>query len=107
MSTPRTPTPLTQLVPGQTAVVRETRLEAQDAALLRAMGLRPNATIRMCRLGEPCIVEVLTGAGEGGCKGPGGCWCRIGLAKPLANGVVVEETDGHSVPGCCGDGCGG
>jgi hypothetical protein len=62
-----------------------------DAALLRAMGLRPNATVRLCRLGEPCIVEVLNGASEDGCRGTGGCWCRIGLAKPLACAVVVEN----------------
>lgn len=82
---------LTSMLPGQTAVVRETRMDARDAALLRAMGLRPNATVRLCRLGEPCIVEVLTGSNEGGCNGPAGCWCRIGLARPLANAVVVED----------------
>ncbi|MFZ4575964.1 MAG: FeoA family protein [Phycisphaerales bacterium] len=98
--------PLTQLPPGQTAIVRETRLDARDAALLRAMGLRPNATVRICRLGEPCIVEVLSGSGEGGCNGPGGCWCRIGLSKPLALGVVVEQTDSCTGPGCSDDGRG-
>jgi len=80
-------------------------LDVRDAALLRAMGLRPNAKVRLCRLGEPCIVEVMTGAGDGTCKGPGGCWCRIGLAKPLAGGLEVEETDEGPHDCCRGSGC--
>lgn len=98
-------TPLTQLRLGATAIVRGTTLDVRDAALLRAMGLRPNAKVRLCRLGEPCIVEVMTGAGDGTCKGPGGCWCRIGLAKPLAGGLEVEETDEGPHDCCRGSGC--
>jgi hypothetical protein len=58
--------------------------------LLRAMGLRPNAAIRICRLGEPTIVEVLPSRpGEGNrCARPD-CRCRIGLAWTLAQRVMV------------------
>lgn len=74
--------PLTALKTGECGVVCETCLADRDAAMLRAMGLRPSARIRVCRLGEPCIVEVL-GAN------PAGCGCRIGLARPLAERIMV------------------
>ena len=83
---------LTTLRPGQTALVSSTTLEPGDAALLRAMGLRMSARIRLCRLGEPCIVEVLTGSESCGRKG--GCACRIGLARPLAERVMVGSVEG-------------
>ena len=92
---------LTTLRAGDIGVVCETCMDPIDAAMLRAMGLRPNATIRVCRLGEPCIVEVFTGATKADpscpegdprdrpCDRPGGCSCRIGLARPLAERVMV------------------
>ena len=83
---------LTALRPGQTARVEFTRLEAGDADLLRAMGLRSSARVRLCRLGEPCIVEVLSGTESCGRKG--GCACRIGLARPLADNVLVGSVEG-------------
>ncbi|HYF14630.1 MAG TPA: FeoA family protein [Phycisphaerales bacterium] len=70
---------------GQTGVVCEANVPAQDAAYLRAMGLRPNAKVRVCRLGEPCIVEVLSSGSES-C----GACCRIGLARELADRVIVS-----------------
>jgi Fe2+ transport system protein FeoA len=85
------PTPvgvcLTTLQAGQMATVFQTSLDPADAALLRAMGLRPSARIRVCRLGEPCIVEVMSGSDS--CNRAGGCACRIGLARPLAERVMV------------------
>lgn len=85
------PITLARLALGQTGVVCEHRLDPADAALLRAMGLRPNARVRVCRRGEPCIVEILPAApGEGdGCDLPD-CRCRIGLARPLAERVMVS-----------------
>lgn len=80
---------LTALKAGQVGVVHPTTgLNAADAALLRAMGLRPNSRIRMCRTGEPCIVEVMPAA-AGACED--GCCCRIGLARPLAALVMVDQ----------------
>ncbi len=49
--------------------------------MLRAMGLRPDVSIQMCRLGEPCIIS-LTGDCGGG--------CRIGLAKDIASRVMIH-----------------
>ncbi|HVZ93222.1 MAG TPA: FeoA family protein [Phycisphaerales bacterium] len=75
---------LSRLRPGQSGVVVDSRLSEDDAAALRAMGLRPSARIVLCRSGEPCIVRV-----DGGL----GCTCRIGLAKPLADRVIIELSD--------------
>jgi Fe2+ transport system protein FeoA len=77
---------LTQLRPGQTGVVRASRVGEQDAALLGAMGLCCDAKVRLCRAGEPCIVAITTGRGAG---------CRIGLSRPLAEKIEVDiETGG-------------
>jgi hypothetical protein len=45
------------------------------------MGLACNSRVRLCRSGEPCIVAVMTG---------GRASCRIGLARPLADRIMVE-----------------
>lgn len=72
--------PLSQLRPGQVAVVRTTDISAGDAALLGAMGLCCDAKVRLCRAGEPCIVSIHTGKAA----------CRIGLARPLADRISVD-----------------
>ncbi|PCI06952.1 hypothetical protein COB72_11090 [bacterium] len=69
--------PLTQLVRGQTGRIECTQAHPDDCSMLRAMGLHPNASVQMCRLGEPCIIS-LSGA------------CRIGLAKDIASRVMVH-----------------
>lgn len=80
---------LTDLRADQTGVLVEARLDSGDAALLRAMGLCDRSTIRLCRLGEPCVVAV------GGRLAPDakactcGGTCRIGLARPLADRIFV------------------
>jgi len=76
---------LNQLKPGETGVVRSAPGDGPDAAILAAMGLCCNAKVRLCRAGEPCIVAVLGGSGAG---------CRIGLARPLADRIMVERLDG-------------
>ena len=82
--------PLAESKPGQVGTVASTCRDAKDAALLRAMGLKPNCRIRVCRLGEPCIVEVL------GCTG---CACRIGMALPIARQVMLCCEDERAVSG--------
>jgi Fe2+ transport system protein FeoA len=78
---------LATMKPGQRGIVRSADLGEDDAQLLRAMGLRPAAEVRLCKLGEPCIVEVMGGtSATAGCV----CSCRIGLARPLAERVQVE-----------------
>jgi hypothetical protein len=54
---------------------------ANDVAYLGAMGLCCNAKVRLCRTGEPCIVSIVSGNGAS---------CRIGLARPLAERILIE-----------------
>ncbi len=72
--------PMTQLMRGQTGRIDCTQSHPDECSMLRAMGLRPDASVQMCRLGEPCIVS-LSGA------------CRIGLAKDIASRVMVRIDD--------------
>lgn len=72
--------PLTQLRPGQEATIHAETLPESERDLLRAMGLHDHARVVLCRVGEPCIVRVM-----GGC----GCSSRIGLARPLAEKMLV------------------
>lgn len=84
--TPPSAVPLTTLKPGQTAVIAEARLDTDDAALLRAMGLADRVRVKLCRVGEPCVVAL--GPVEGKhchCHGH----CRIGLARGLADRILV------------------
>ena len=69
--------------PGQCGIIRRSCADGADAAYLRALGLRCNQRIRLCRANGPWIVEV-------GCRG--GPASRIGLAKALAEQVMVEVT---------------
>lgn len=76
---------LTDLRAGRVGVIREIGLEPDDAALLRAMGLCLGATVRVFRVGSPCVVAV---GGVKPCKCGG--MCRVGLAWSLATRVMVE-----------------
>lgn len=76
--------PLTQLTRGCRGRISEANLDADDRAVLRAMGLKPSASIEVCRAGQPCIVA-LSGICGGG--------CRIGLSKDLASRVMVDPDD--------------
>jgi len=71
---------LSDLAVGERARVATEELDAEDAALLRAMGLRAECMVRVARTGQPCIVDVGRRAS---------CPCRIGLAKDLAQRVWV------------------
>jgi Fe2+ transport system protein FeoA len=85
--------PLTRLRVGQSAVIDASGLddaaesekgergEAGGAAMLRAMGLIPEAKVRICRLGEPCIVAVRCACGG---------QTRIGLARRVASRIMVR-----------------
>jgi hypothetical protein len=53
-----------------------------DRPVLRAMGLGDGGCVVICRVGEPCVVRV-----EGECGSEG---CRIGLARGIAERVVVR-----------------
>lgn len=73
---------LSDLAVGDRARVAVEELDAEDAALLRAMGLRTDCNLRVARTGQPCIVDVGSRAA---------CPCRIGLAKDLAQRVWVDR----------------
>jgi Fe2+ transport system protein FeoA len=71
----RQPIPLSQLGAGCTARLHSAELAKDDCALLRALGLTDRCLLRVCKAGEPCIVEVKA--------------TRIGLSRALARGVFV------------------
>ena len=81
-------TSLAVLRRGQEGVICESRLEPDDAALLKAMGLCNHASVKVVRTGEPCVVAV-GGVGEGASCTCGGM-CRIGLARGLAERIFVR-----------------
>lgn len=68
-------------------------MQPRDAAMLRAMGMRPRCRVRMIRAGEPCIVEVL-----GINPATGGCCCRLGLARELAARITVLTNSHPPLP---------
>jgi hypothetical protein len=73
------PVPLSQLRAGSIARLHSAELATDDCALLKALGLTDRCLLRVCKAGEPCIVEVKA--------------TRIGLSKALARGLfVVPET---------------
>jgi Fe2+ transport system protein FeoA len=76
--------PLSQLTPGQRGQLAESQLDEADGPLLRAMGLRPDCELRVCRVGSPCIVTLETGCGGG---------CRIGIARDIADRVLVRPSE--------------
>ncbi len=86
---PRPPMAMTAMAVNSCAHVCETCMDPRDAAMLRAMGMRPNAKVRMIRSGEPCIIEVL-----GINPATGSCGCRIGLSRDLASRVTVRPVAG-------------
>ena len=85
MSVPSVPTTparvirLSDLASGQTARLHTADLAPQDCALLGALGLTDRCVLHICKVGEPCIVQVQS--------------TRIGLARSVADGIlVVPET---------------
>lgn len=71
--------PLTALAPGSTAVLQDVG-DARLFALLRSLGLTGRAQFRLCRVGDPCIIQVRS--------------TRIGLSKAVAESVIVSRADG-------------
>lgn len=69
------PMPLSTLGPGRVVRLHAADLPAQDCALLRALGMTDHCLLRICKVGEPCIVEVQS--------------TRIGLSRSVADGILV------------------
>ena len=78
---PLTPVRLSDLPTGQRARLHGANLAPQDCALLGALGLTDRCVLHICKVGEPCIVQVQS--------------TRIGLARSVARGILVvpENTD--------------
>jgi Fe2+ transport system protein FeoA len=66
---------LADLPAGATARFHGAVIGGVDEALLRALGMTERSLVRVCKAGEPCIVQVRA--------------TRIGLSRELAAGVLV------------------
>ena len=69
------PIALTTLTAGQTGRLHEARLDAHSVGLLRALGLSEAEPFRVCKAGEPCILQV-----DG---------TRIGVSRVVASKLYV------------------
>ena len=69
------PIALSTLTVGSLARLHEARLDDQSAGLLRALGLLASRDLRLCKAGEPCIVQVGT--------------TRIGVSRAVASRILV------------------
>ncbi len=77
--------PLTQLRRGGSGRVScVANLAPDDAAMLRAMGLAEDASVRLCRCSSSCIVE-LGGRAAGR--------CRIAVGRTIADCILVEPAE--------------
>jgi hypothetical protein len=66
---------------GQMVRLHGAHLNPHDCALLGALGLTDRCVLRICKIGEPCIVQVRS--------------TRIGLSRSVAEGIlVVPESAG-------------
>lgn len=77
------PIRLSDLRAGATARFHDARLDREMARFLRAIGLTRTSEVRICKHGEPCIVQVRS--------------TRIGLSRALAGQIYVVPVAGESV----------
>ena len=69
---------LTDLGIGDVAYFTYAELGAESRDLLRALGLTDNSVLRVCKQGEPCIIQVRA--------------TRIGISGRIAQHVMVTPT---------------
>lgn len=69
------PVPLAHLAVGDIARVHDAQVEDATGRFLRAIGLTRTAQFRVCRRGEPCIIQVRA--------------TRVGLARAIADRILV------------------
>jgi hypothetical protein len=74
-TTKSNPVALSALTVGSLARLHEARLDDQSAGLLRALGLLASRDLRLCKAGEPCILQVGT--------------TRIGVSRDVASRILV------------------
>ncbi|MCZ6834323.1 MAG: FeoA family protein [Planctomycetota bacterium] len=68
--------PLTTLKSGCCATVHQRDMSGEDQELLSAMGLTDQCRLRICRVGEPCIIQIAA--------------TRLGLSKVMAGKIMVH-----------------
>jgi len=66
---------LTQLRRGQCATFHRADLRCEDCDMLNAMGMTDHCQLKICKIGDPWIVQVKS--------------TRIGLARSLAQRIFV------------------
>ena len=80
---PEAPVPLTTLDAGITARLHTTQLDEDTRSLLRSLGLTDASRLRVCKCGEPFIIQVRA--------------TRIGLSSSVAGNIyVVLESEPHA-----------
>jgi len=71
--------PLTSLEPGEVARLADTRLDTETRSLLRSLGLTDSSRLRVCKRGDPFIIQVRS--------------TRIGVSSAVAGGIFVVHED--------------
>ena len=79
MKAPSNAVPLAALAVGAIGRVHHADVEDSTGRFLRAIGLTSTAAFRVCRRGEPCIIQVRA--------------TRVGLAKAIADRILVVPLD--------------
>lgn len=74
------PVPLTELRAGARVRLHEARVDGQCREWLRALGLTDSSELRLCKHGDPCIIQVRS--------------TRIGLSEAVASRVFVLAPNG-------------
>lgn len=69
------PVELTRLAAGDAAQLHASRLGSEDFALLEALGMTRSCRFRVCKVGDPWIVQIRD--------------TRIGLAASVARQILV------------------
>ncbi len=69
------PVRLTSLAAGDAARLHVTTLDADTRGLLRSLGLTDGSILRVCKSGEPCIIQVRD--------------TRIGVSSAVARQILV------------------
>ena len=76
------PVPLTTLDAGASARLHTTQLDEDTRALLRSLGLTDASRLRVCKRGEPLIIQVRA--------------TRIGVSSSVAGGIFVIPEPDHA-----------
>lgn len=79
----RTTLCLADLRVGATARLHDARLDLESRSQLRALGLTDGSLLRVCKQGEPCVVQVRA--------------TRIGISGRIARQVFVVPVEERSL----------